>query len=232
MKKIAVMMIVVAVIFILGADDQNDSLWQKASALARDNSNWVAGEVEISVSALDDTNSEMMRASLLFSYELEDGQIIGYYEGGTRSGELIPEHDQMVQEILKQDMKPDDSSLFYNNEDWELEVKRRDINEKKLKKQCAVYDFTCQQPTDDGKKIPVKGTVWIDLESGAPVYNEHIMAPPVEMVEEIINKITYNCKNGDFTIKTMESVTAVNAMGHKARMKNNMVFKDYWRFEE
>jgi hypothetical protein len=73
--------------------------------------------------------------------------------------------------------------------------------------------------------------MWLETETGIPVYNEQIMHPPHEMVKEIANEINYQYKKGKWTVKSIESVTAVEAMGQSMRMKNKAKFKKYWRYE-
>ncbi|MDP8220149.1 MAG: hypothetical protein P9X26_02305 [Candidatus Stygibacter frigidus] len=230
MKKYFIILLLVSAAFLM-ADDQADELWQKAQAIAQANWRWVAGEMELNVSALDDDNSEMMASSLMFSFELEDGEIAGYYDGGTRSGDLIPESDQMVQGMLSQDMSPDSSSIFFNNADWTLEVTKTGVTDKVLKQNCAEFTFKGERPGEDGKPIPMEGKVWLALDTGVPVYMEQTMFPPVDMVKRIDNKITYQYKNDIFTVKKLDTITAVEAMGQKVKMKNAVKFKKYWWFE-
>jgi hypothetical protein len=52
------------------------------------------------------------------------------------------------------------------------------------------------------------------------------------MIEEIVNKITYDSKNANATPTKMETVTSVNAMGQKAKMLNKIKFKKYWRYDK
>lgn len=231
LKRLVILMLLSFILF-AWADDQEDPLWQKAVQIALDNQNWVAGTIELDISALDDTEHEIMTSSLMFSYEEEDGEIVGYYDGGKRSGDLIPESDDMVQQFLSQDMKPENSSIFYNNSDWNLIVKRSG-NEKKIsKKQCAEFTYTSNQPGENGEMIPATGSVWLELETGIPGYHEQNLHPPIEMIEKLVNKVTYKYKKGDFYIKKMETITSVNAMGQKGKMKNTVEFKKYFRYEE
>ncbi|MCF7918540.1 MAG: hypothetical protein K9N06_01345 [Candidatus Cloacimonetes bacterium] len=230
MKRI-LMLIILLTVSILAADNQDDQLWQKAQEIARANWNWVAGVIEIRVAALDEDGEEMMPTDLMFSYELEDGEITGYYDGGKRMDSLVPESDQMVQEMLKQDMTPDSASIFLNDGNWNLQVTRTGIEKKIRKMNCVEFSYTCQQPDEDGMIIPVQGNIWLDSETGAPVYDEQSMQPPVDMVKGITNKITYNYKKGDWTVKSIESITSVEAMGQSMQMKNKMDFKKYWRYK-
>lgn len=230
MKKVIIFVLLCSAVLLV-ADARSDELWQKAKSLAETNWRWVAGEMELRVSALDDGNSEMMTMSLMFSYEQEDGEIMGYYDGGTRSGDLIPENDQMVQQFLSQDMTPDSSSIFFNNEDWKLEVIRTGVVDKILKRQCAEFTFKGERPGEDGNPVPLEGKVWLELETGVPVYMEQTIYPPEEMVIKINNKITYQYKKDIFAIKKLESVTAGEAMGQKFKMKNVAEFNKYWWFE-
>jgi hypothetical protein len=227
------MMIIALLLALLSlqADESKDELWQKAEAIAEANWNWVAGEMEIRISVLDDNSSEMMTSSLMFSYELEDGEICGYYDGGTRSGNLIPENDQIVQQMLSQDMHPDSSSIFLDNADWNLEVKRTGVTDKVLKKQCAEFEFKGERPGEDDKPIPMEGSVWLELETGIPVFMTQTMYPPVEMVNKVENEITYKYKKGVLTVKKLDSVTSAEAMGQKVRMKQVAKFNKYWRYE-
>ena len=231
MKKLMLLLLMLSMLSIW-ADEQIDPLWQKASDIASRNMNWVPGEMIVETSALNENGDKMMSISLMFSYELEDGDIAAYYDGGTRMGNLIPESDQMVQQILMQDMHPIDQSLFYNNESWNLQFKNTGITEKKLKHKCTIFEYTCEQPSEDGLAIPTTGKVWLDSETGAPVYNEQEMIPPQEMVEKITSKYTYDYKQGELTTKKMESVTSVNAMGQKGKMLNVAKFKKHWRYTE
>jgi len=230
MKKIIIFVLLCSAALLI-ADDCSDELWQKAKSIAEVNWRWVAGEMELRVSALDDNNSEMMTASLMFSYEQEDGEIMGYYDGGTRSGNLIPEHDQIVQQFLSQDMTPDSSSIFLNSEDWKLEVTRTGVTDKILKKKCAEFTFKGERPGEDGKPILMEGKVWLEQETGVPVYMEQTMYPPIEMVKRIDNNVTYQYKKDKFTVKKLESITAAEAMGQKVKMKNVAEFNKYWWYE-
>lgn len=231
MKKFIILILLISVA-IIWADDQQDPLWQKAVSIAEQNNNWVPGYLEVNISALDDSGNEMMTSSLMFSYELEDGEITGFYDGGKRSGNMIPENDQMVQQFLAQDMRPDQTSLFYNNENWNLAVTRSGKEDKINKKQCAEFTYTCDQPGEKGQTIPTTGSVWLDLETGVPVYQQQTLKPPVDMVEQLDNTIDYQYKNGEFYPKKLISITSVNAMGQKAKMKNTVKFKKYFRYEE
>ena len=230
--RITMIIVLLLTLLSLQADDRSDDLWQNAKEIAEANWNWVTGEMELRVSVLDDNSSEMMTSSLMFSYELEDGEICGYYDGGTRSGNLIPEDDQIVQQMLSQDMHPDSSSIFYNNADWGLEIKRTGKTDKILKKQCAEFEFKGDRPGDDDQPIPMEGSVWLELETGIPVFMTQIMYPPVEMVNKVENEVTYKYKKGVLTVKKLESITSAEAMGQKVRMKQVIKFKKYWRFAE
>ncbi|MDP8321893.1 MAG: hypothetical protein RAO94_06045 [Candidatus Stygibacter australis] len=230
MKKIIILLVLCSAVFLV-ADDQSDELWQKAQAIAEVNWRWVTGEMELRVSGLDDNGSEMMTSLLIFSYEQEDGEIIGYYDGGTRSGNLIPEHDEIVQMFLSQDMSPDSSSIFFNNADWGLEVTRTGVTDKVLKQNCAEFTFSGERPGEDGKPIPMEGKVWLDLETGVPVFMESTMYPSVEMKARSDNKITYQYKKDKLTLKKLETITSMEAMGQKVKMKTVAKFKKYWWFE-
>lgn len=230
MKKLFIIVMLLCTMLIFAAGEE-DPLWQKAVAVAEDNMDWVPGEMLISISALDDNGNEMMTSDLMFSFEEEDGEIVSYYDGGKRSGDLIPENDQMVQQFLMQDMTPDKSTIFYNNGTWNLKLKRLETQEEMMKQQCTVFSYTCELPGENNQSIPAEGKIWLNSESGIPVYQEQIMQPPVDMVEEINNKITYSYHKGDFTVKNLKSITSVNAMGQKAKMKNEIDFKKYWRYE-
>ncbi|MCF7912341.1 MAG: hypothetical protein K9M99_07425 [Candidatus Cloacimonetes bacterium] len=230
--RISMIIALLLILLTLQADDSSDELWQKAKAIAEANWNWVAGEMELNVSVLDDNSSELMTSSLMFSYELEDGEICGYYEGGTRSGDLIPESDQVVQQMLSQDMLPDSSSIFYNNADWGLEVKRTGNTDKIAKRQCAEFEFKGNRPGEDDQPIPMEGSVWLELETGIPVFMTQTIYPPVEMVNKVENKVTYQYKKEALTIKKLESITSAEAMGQKVRMKQVAKFNKYWRYIE
>jgi hypothetical protein len=231
MKNLFLSLVIICLVS-LWADNIEDPLWQKAEQIASENWNWVPGVLEVEISALTEDGDEMMTSSLMFSYENEDGAIAAYYDGGKRNDSLIPENDQMVQQFLAQDMTPQKQSLFFENQDWELQVTNTGRSEKKNKCLCTVFEYTCQQPGENGQKIPTSGSVWLDSDSGAPIYNEQTLHPPVDMIEEIVNKITYDSKNANATPTKMETVTSVNAMGQKAKMLNKIKFKKYWRYDK
>jgi len=73
--------------------------------------------------------------------------------------------------------------------------------------------------------------VWLEQETGVPVYMEQTMYPPIEMVKRIDNNVTYQYKKDKFTVKKLESITAAEAMGQKVKMKNVAEFNKYWWYE-
>jgi len=229
--KLKIILLILIISTGLIADDSSDSLWTAAQNIARANWNWVAGEMQIKISALSEDNAEMMSTDLMFSYEMEDEDIVGYYDGGKRSGDLVPENDQIVQEMLKQDMHPDSASILLNDGTWNLIVTKTGNNKKINKKQCTEFTYTCQKPDEDGQLTDIKGSMWLEIDSGVPVFNEQVIHPPVEMIKEIKNEIDYDFKKGKWTMKSVDSITAVEAMGQSVRMKNKAKFKKYWRYE-
>lgn len=228
MKNIIITILLLSAMILCA--DVNDPLWQKASEIAKANWNQVAGFVEIENAAIMDDGNEMMNTDLMFSYELEDGNVAAYYDGGKRAGSMIPESDVMVQEMLKQDMRPDSASIFYNDGSWQISAQRTG-NQKKIKKfNCVEFTYSGFQPGEDGEMIPISGSVWLDSETGAPVYNEQNMKPPAKEVKNIDNEIFYSYKKGKWLIDKLVSIVDVEAMGQKIKMKYKSEFSKYWTF--
>jgi hypothetical protein len=95
-------------------------------------------------------------------------------------------------------------------------------------KRCRRFDYTL--PRSESTRI---GTVWVDVETGAPLRHEFTTDPLPPKVKELKNIVTFEyTADGAFYTKQARFEGVGGFLFIKKRFRGTMTFKDYWYQEE
>ncbi len=205
-----------------------DVLWGMATAIARENEDWVAGLVELSVEEF--TIKGVLKSSRAVSYRLlpaEDGEIesrlVRYVEDGQDVTEQKQDTDQSQGGGFLWGIE---ETPFSPGVSEGLVVRRNGEHAEVAGKSCAVFVFEFNSREDE---IMV-GTAWLDEVSGAPLKMEIGPKDLPRFVHELSSTVYYDHWSPKQWYPSRVSIEATGGMLlFKRAFKMEMVLSEHWQ---
>ncbi len=217
--------------FLFAADATKDPLWRKAVAVAAANADWVPGLVI--------TRSEV----------LHKGEIVGVHEMWQRSklgpkGEVVTDTVKAVEDG-KDVTKPEKTKTKEKNPARKtdgkgggnpfdagvqdrLSLKVMDQSRTIEGRACVGYAFE----TTEHKWPVVRGTAWLEKETGVPSEIENMTLDPLP--DKHLKRLTLTTRyetttNGIWLAKTMTANSTMSVMLIKADARTTTTFGEHWK---
>ena len=214
-------------------------LWNTAVNILADNLNWVPGEMTMQFEMLDKKgHADMVNVSTYKIYADENGDVHSELVKMLNDGEDVTEKEKAKAEKSEKDkndgpgdmehsMSWMDSPFHPDNQDA-IQLTPLEKEETIEGKRCRRFDYTL--PRSESTRI---GTVWVDVETGAPLRHEFTTDPLPPRVKKLTNIVIYEyTADGAFYTKQAMFEGVGGILFIKKRFRGTMTFKDYWYHEE
>lgn len=206
----------------------HDDLWQKAVKIAEQNQAWVPGLVVTRTEELGKKDKVKHVEEMQMKLSLgEDGQLaedVTLFKDG-KEVEYVPEEEE----------KSDDSeevSLEISADFWNPDVQKmmtvtvRDQRKDILGKTCVAHDFI-QKITE---KEHIKGTAWIEENTGIPVEVQFTQNPLPKHVKQMTSTIRYQyISEGDWYPQEILMEASGGFLFIKKKFRITTSFSNYWK---
>jgi hypothetical protein len=207
-----------------------------------DNLNWVPGTMTMRFELLDKNGKADMVNESTYKVHLDDnGEIQSELVRMVNDGKDVTaeEKEKLAKEREKAKEKNQDSeeqntefsmkdSPFHPDNQADIAVEPI-AEEKSIDgKMCRRFDYTL--PLEENTRI---GTVWLNMETGAPVLHEFTTDPLPPKVKEMKNIVHFeHTPEGNFytTKAVFEGVGGILFI--KKSFRGTMTFEDYWRHKK
>lgn len=211
-----------------------DSLWQKAVDIAEKNWTLVPGYT-IRIDRMLDKDDEVesvtevwVKHSLTDSLTIENTIVKAFLDSQQVSEE---EYDQFMQ-FAGQDMMPENKSLFHNTPpDNPLITKTQEQQEIKGRP-CIGYKYEYRLEDDEYGTISQSGMIWIDKETGAPMYLEFVADGLPRMIKKMDGFALYSFDPTTETWWLEKTVTnmEIKLLFVTRKTQSEVQYKDYWEY--
>ena len=212
-------------IFLFAAQASKDPLWRKAVAVAAANADWVPGLIV--------TRSEV----------LHKGEAVGVHEMWQRSrlgpkGEVVTETVRILEDG-KDVTKPEKTKSnakrgagggnpFDADVQDQLSLKVMDQSRTIAGRNCVGYAFELRNTNGP----VVRGTAWLDKESGVPSEIENMTLDPLP--DKHLKNLTLTTHyvtttNGTWLAKTITTTSTMSVMFIKADARTTTTFSEHWK---
>jgi hypothetical protein len=209
-----------------------DDLWQKAVKIAEQNQAWVPGLVVTRTEELGKEDKVKHVDDMQVKLSLgEDGQIeedVTLFKDG-KEVEYVPKKEEKSEE------KSNDSeevSFKISADFWNPDVQKmmtvtvRDQRKDILGKTCVAHDFI-QKITE---KEHIKGTAWIEENTGIPVEVQFTQKPLPKHVKQMTSTIRYQyISESDWYPQEMLMEASGGFLFIKKRFRITTNFSNYWK---
>jgi hypothetical protein len=233
MKRSAILIIVIVTLCSLWGDDSNHPLWEKAREITENNWLLVPGNLEQITYQKSGKGKLKSQETVSVEFAQVQAEVAAFLITAHRDGEELSIDDEKVAELMKEDMKPDNSSLFHNFKGRDLKVKLNGKSRVIEGQNCVGFDYSYTKEDGEfaGDGIPGWGTVWLHEESGAPLQNEMSFKPPAKAVKDM--SITYHYHWGDegWFKKQVEMKFLISILLIKYNIEVIRNYDNYWEYE-
>ncbi len=216
---------------------KNYILWNNACAIAEANYTLVPGKTHQVMLTTDDKSGKILQSSdLLITHHLnEEGEIVSTLIDKQIDGEDAdhPDNDRMIDVMLQRDLTPNREGLFFTEVGKNLQLREtnhlRDFNGFN----CVEYEMIFIATDEDDKEIKFNGSVWLEENSGAPIYNIFRMDKTPRFVKELIIERWYHFEpeTNEWYLQEMVTTAEVRFLLKRLTNKTTMTYSDYWRYE-
>ncbi len=211
------------------AQAPTDPLWLKAVELFKHNENWVPGKVvtdftlKNSKGEIEEHTITVLRVSIDEKGEIKKELVSLTFNGEDKTDEAKEKGQTPGSD--KDDFTFKEAPFYPANQD-KIIIKR--TSEKEIDgKRCIGFEYTLTLPD-----ITKSGTIWLDMESGAPVLNVFTPAPLPKNVKRLENRVTYHFNpDGAFYISKIEYDGEGGMLFIKKNFHGEMTFRNFRRRE-
>jgi hypothetical protein len=244
LSLLVLLSLVLATAALVSAQSEPDSLWTKAVTLYDANSNWVPGSIYMHMQEVDkhgepkNNKGHEVWTRLFLNEEGEvDTELIKMLD----DGEDVTEEEKEKREE-EEDDDDDRNSVtmegyipFDPEHQGGVTITRTGDEDVVDGRRYAVYEFEDERDPedDDDEEMTVKGKVWLDVETGAPLRMVYTTDPLPKRVKKMVTSVTYEYEGPDaWNAATMSVKATGGILFIKKHFRMNMTFDEYWRMPE
>lgn len=211
-----------------------DSLWQKAAKIAEKNWNLVPGYT-IRIDRLLNKDGEVESVTEVWvKHTLKDSLTIEntIIKALVDSQEVSEEKYSQFAQYTSQDMRPENKSLFHNTSPDNPLVTRTEELREIDGRLCVGYEYEYTLEDSENGSMTQAGMIWIDRETGAPMYLEFEAGVLPKMVKSMEGFALYSFDTTDETWYAVKTVTnmEIKLLFVTRRMQSEIQYKDYWEY--
>ncbi|MBW6516083.1 MAG: hypothetical protein K0B81_05640 [Candidatus Cloacimonetes bacterium] len=236
-KQVTILLLMLFTIsFSLLWSDNTIVLWEKARAIVEANYNIVPGITHHQMVTTDDKSGKILQSSdVMISHQLNDeGEIVSFILEQAIEGEDSnhPDNDKMVKGLLERDLSPKREGIFFTEIGKNLQVIETDIRKEINGYNCREYEIKYTTHDEDKKEITFTGSVWLEENSGAPIYNMFDMdkTPPLVRELTIERWFHFDEDSKQWFLKEMKSTAAVRFLLKRMTNITSMLYSNHWYY--
>ncbi len=212
----------------------NNDLWERATAIARENWNLVPGKtVTITETRNLKEDEETTKTEYVISHEPFENLVMNELISSTVDGVEQNRDEAMLQyaEPLKRDNTPKQEGMFFTEPGQGLSIELNGTEENINGFHCLAFDFAYETNHNNTTQL---GTLWLDKQSGALIKKEFQVDKNPRFVTdmEITQYYHYDPATGEWYEEMVDTVINISAMGNELINYTKVIYSDYWRFGE
>lgn len=211
-------------------------LWSKARSIAEANLHRVPGMTQQEVKTVNERSGEVIQSSkvTVIHYLDEDGKIINeLLKEEILTDEMPPsEKNRMTEGLLEKDMTPSREGIFFEEIGDNLRVELTGAAEEIEGFHCLEYKVKYSTTGEDGKRVTFTGSIWLEENSGAPIYNILSMERTPRFVREIIIErwFDYEPDSGEWYQRQMNTTADIRVFLRRMTNTTRTTYQDYWLY--
>lgn len=140
---------------------------------------------------------------------------------------------ERLKKILERDMIPKKEGFFLTGDEDNPKIKPLSENSEIDGKTCSGFEFVYTTKRE-GDEMTFEGVLWIDVETGAPVYSSSKAVNTPMFVGDIKVEqfFSYNPQTGIGYLTKLKTVTDINIPLRNMTMEMTEKYFDYWEYKE
>ncbi len=212
------------------------SLWLKAQIIAEVNLGLVPGKTRQEMETVDDKSEEIIQNSdVIILHQLdEEGRIINILQEQKTDGEGSdhPDNDRMVESLMQKDYTPKREGLFFTEIGDKLRIKlteERQIIDGFI---CREYQVNYTTAGQDDKDVIFTGSVWLDEDSGAPIYLDFEMDKTPRFIRNIHveRSFAFNPETNEWVEGELLTTVEIRFLLKRMTNTTRISYSDYWHY--
>lgn len=214
-----------------------DELWKKAQQVTNTTGQWIPKTI-ITTSTVKDGNQKVTDVSKMWiktqvvNNELKKDIVKIIENDKDITAETLAKQKNKEDKKDKEYSTSISNGIFKPENEKYLTLKRYDKNVVIGEFTCVPFAFTLKMKDEDGKKIVQEGTVWLDVNSGAPIQVQQKMNDLPIVARNFKMTVYYDYLNGVSRAKQLVVEGMVSLLVKKSYIHSVTEMKDYYYIKD